>query len=143
MSHVEQVDTSSAPAAKERVSRFLESYFAAMETNEPALYSAYYADNIQLVFGNEAPISGRDAVVEAFDSVLGRVRSLHHDLVNVWTGSDGVVIFESIGSWHLVGGRSVSVPACSVFTIHDDLFTDLRIYVDNAPVFAALEDEGR
>ena len=114
-----------------------------METNDPARYSAYYTDNIQLVFGNEAPIRGRVAVVEAFDSVLGRVRSLHHDLVNVWTESDGVVIFESIGTWHLVGGRSVSVPACSVFTIQHDLFTDLRIYVDNAPVFAALEDEGR
>src|SRR6476661_635085 len=101
MSHIEQEGTSSATAAKERVTRFLETYFAAMETNDPARYSAFYADDIQLVFGNEAPIRGRDAVVEAFDSVLGRVRSLHHDLVNVWTGSDGVVIFESIGSWHL------------------------------------------
>lgn len=141
MGHDDHHDTGTASI--ERVTRFLETYFAAMETNDPAQYAAFYADHIQLRFGNEAPIRGRDAVVEAFGGVLGRVSSLHHDLVNVWTESGGVVIFESIGTWHLRGGGSVSVPACSVFTINDDLFTVLRIYVDNAPVFAALDAEGR
>lgn len=125
------------------LSAFLEEYYAAMETNDPARYSAYYAEDIKLTFGNEAPIHGRPAVIEAFDSVLGRFRSLHHDLVNVWPEAGGVVIFESIGTWHLHSGSSVSVPACSVFTITDGLFTELRIYVDNEPVFAALEQEDR
>ena len=135
--------TSSVPLDDEVVTDFLKRYYAAMETNDPHQYGAFYAENIQLTFGNEAPIVGRDAVLKAFHGVLKRVRSLHHDLVSVWPESRGVVIFESIGTWHLFSGKSVSVPACSVFTIANDLFTDLRIYVDNAPVFAALDEEGR
>ncbi|MGC5172751.1 nuclear transport factor 2 family protein [Microbacterium sp. DT81.1] len=128
---------------RERVAHFLENYYDAMETNDPARYSAYYAEDITLTFGNEAPIHGRQAVTEAFDGVLSRFRSLQHELVNVWSEAAGVVIFESIGTWNLHGGESVSVPACSVFTIRGDRLTDLRIYVDNGPVFAALEQETR
>ncbi len=124
---------------RDQVTAFLVEYYTAMETNDPAKYSAYYADDLTLTFGNADPIHGREAAVEAFDSVLRRFTSLAHDLVNVWPQSDGVVIFESIGTWHLRTGESVSVPACSIFTIVDELFTEMRIYVDNADVFAALE----
>lgn len=130
---------SSTPADLDAVTRFLEQYYAAMETNDPDEYSAYYSDDIRLTFGNDETIHGKASATDAFDSVLGRFASLHHDLVNVWPQPDGVVIFESLGTWHLRNGASVTVPACSVFTVIDGLFTDLRIYVDNAPVFAALE----
>ena len=137
------MSSSGSPApAREQVSQFLDEYYSEMESNDPARYSRYYADDIRLTFGNEEVIVGREAVVEAFDSMLSRFASLHHDLVSVWPQADGVVIFESVGTWLLRGGESVSIPACSVFTISGGVFTELRIYVDNAPVFAALEREG-
>lgn len=119
--------------------RFLEHYYAEMETNDPQRYGAFYAEDVSLRFGNAPTLSGRAAVVSAFEEVLGRVASLHHDLVNVWEQDGGVVVFESVATWRLFDSTELSINACSVFTIVDDLFTDLRIYVDNAPLFAELD----
>ena len=116
----------------------LNEYYAAMETNDPRRYGGYYADDMTLTFGNSPTIYGRENIVAAFAEVLGRVRSLHHDLVNVWEHSGGVVVYESVGRWNLYDGTQVSINACTVLTVADRRFVDQRIYVDNAPLFAAL-----
>ena len=67
------------------------------------------------------------------------MRSLHHDLVNVWEQADGVVVYESAARWNLFDGTQVSINACTVLTIVGSTFTDQRIYVDNAPLFNALD----
>jgi ketosteroid isomerase-like protein len=116
----------------------LTEYYGAMESNDPRRYGTYYADDMSLTFGNDPTITGRENVVAAFAEVLTRVRSLHHDLVNVWEQDGGVVIYESVGVWHLFDGTSISINACTVLTLVGGKFADQRIYVDNAPVFAAL-----
>jgi ketosteroid isomerase-like protein len=116
----------------------LPEYYAAMEANDPLRYSAYYAEDMTLTFGNNPTIRGRRNVVAAFGAVLNRVRSLHHDLVNVWEQGGGVVIYESVGVWSLLDGQQVSINACTVLTVVDGKFIDQRIYVDNAPLEAAL-----
>jgi ketosteroid isomerase-like protein len=116
----------------------LTKYYDAMEANDPERYGAYYADDMTLTFANSPAVTGRESVIAAFSDVLNKVRSLHHDLVNVWEEDGGVVIFESVGTWNLHNGTAISINACSVLTLVDGKFTDQRIYVDNAPVFAAL-----
>ena len=116
----------------------LTKYYDAMEENDPERYGAYYADDMTLTFANSPAVTGRESAIAAFSDVLNKVRSLHHDLVNVWEEDGGVVIFESVGTWKLHNGTAISINACSVFTFVDGKFTDQRIYVDNAPVLAAL-----
>jgi ketosteroid isomerase-like protein len=116
----------------------LDEYYGAMESNDPQRYGTYYADNMTLTFGNSPTITGRENVVAAFAEVLNRVQSLHHDLVNVWEQDGGVVVYESVGVWKLFDGRKISINACTVLTLTGWKFVDQRIYVDNAPVFAAL-----
>jgi ketosteroid isomerase-like protein len=109
-----------------------------MESNDPQRYGTYYADDMTLTFGNSPTIKGRENVLAAFAEVLNRVRSLHHDLVNVWEVDSGVVVYESVGEWNLHDGTKVSIGAATVVTLVDGKFVDQRIYVDNAPVAAAL-----
>jgi ketosteroid isomerase-like protein len=116
----------------------LNEYYAAMESNDPQRYGAYYADDMTLTFGNSPTIKGRENVLAAFAEVLDRVRSLHHDLVNVWEVDGGVVVYESVGEWNLHDGTKVSINAGTVVTLVDGKFVDQRIYVDNTPVAAAL-----
>jgi ketosteroid isomerase-like protein len=117
---------------------FLEAYYDAMGSGDPERYGAFYADDMSLTFANSPTVYGRPAVLAAFAAVLNRVRSLHHDLVNVWEEEGGTVIFESVGTWNLRGGETIAIRACSVFTLVEGHFTDQRIYVDNAPVLEAL-----
>jgi SnoaL-like domain len=119
----------------------LTEYYAAMETSDPLRYGGYYADGMTLTFGNSPTITGRENVIAAFAEVLGKVRSLHHDLVNVWEQDDGVILYESVGVWNLFDGTRISINACTVLTVCDGKFNDQRIYVDNAPLDAALARE--
>lgn len=125
-------------SASQETLDLLTEYYAAMESGDPGRYGAYYAEEMTLTFGNSPRISGRENVIAAFAEVLGRVRSLHHDLVTVWEHDGGVVVYESVGTWNLFDGHQVAVGACTVLTVVGGRFTDQRIYVDNAPVSAAL-----
>ena len=125
-------------SASQATRELLVEYYAAMESNDPRRYGVYYADDMRLTFANSPTITGRDAIVAAFAEVLGRVRSLHHDLVNVWEQPDGVIVYESVGTWNLFDDTQVSINACTVVSVADGRFTDQRIYVDNAPLVAAL-----
>jgi ketosteroid isomerase-like protein len=124
--------------ASQATINLLDEYYGAMESNDPQRYGTYYAENMTLTFGNSPTIEGRENVVAAFAEVLNRVESLHHDLVNVWEQDGGVVVYESVGVWNLLDGRKISINACTVLTLTGGKFVDQRIYVDNAPVFAAL-----
>jgi limonene-1,2-epoxide hydrolase len=124
--------------ASQATIELLTEYYDAMETNEPGCYGTYYSDDMTLTFGNSPTIEGRENVIAAFAEVLKRVRSLHHDLVNVWEQDGGVVVYESVGVWNLFDGRKISINACTVLTVVGGKFVDQRIYVDNAPVFTAL-----
>jgi ketosteroid isomerase-like protein len=116
----------------------LTEYYDAMEANDPERYGAYYADDMTLTFANTPTVTGRESALATLSDVLKKVRSLHHDLINIWEEDGGVVVFESVGTWNLHDGTAISISACTVCNLAGGKFTDQRIYVDNAPVFAAL-----
>ena len=127
--------------ASTETARMLTEYYAAMEANNPREFGSYYAENMTLTFGNSPEIKGRENIIAAFSDKLNEVESLGHDLVNVWEEEGGVVFFESIGRWTLRSGAVIEIKAASKITIVNGKFVDQRIYVDNAPVFEALERE--
>ena len=127
--------------ASTETSRMLTEYFAAMEAKNFQEFGSYYAEDMTLSFGNSPEVKGRDNIISAFSDVLDKVVSLGHDLVNVWEEEGGVVFFEDIGRWTLRGGAVIEIKAASKITIVDGKFVDQRIYVDNAPLFEALERE--
>ncbi|WP_405667244.1 nuclear transport factor 2 family protein [Streptomyces sp. NBC_01166] len=120
--------------------KLLTEYYSAMEANCPREFGSYYAEDMTLTFGNSPEVKGRENVISAFRGALDKVASLGHDLVNVWE-EDGIVFFESVGRWTLRSGAVIEIKAASKITIVDGKFVDQRIYVDNAPVFDALERE--
>jgi ketosteroid isomerase-like protein len=127
--------------ASTETSRMLTEYFAAMEAKNSQEFGSYYAEDMTLTFGNSPEIKGRDNIISAFSDALDKVVSLGHDLVNVWEEEGGVVFFEDIGRWTLRGGAVIEIKAASKITVVDGKFVDQRIYVDNAPLFEALEQE--
>lgn len=127
--------------ASTETAEMLTEYYAAMEANNPREFGSYYAENMTLTFGNSPEIKGRENIISAFSDKLNEVESLGHDLVNVWEEEGGVVFFESVGRWTLHSGAVIEIKAASKITVLDGKFVDQRIYVDNAPVFEALEQE--
>lgn len=112
----------------------LTDYFAAMEAKDSERFGAYYAENISLTFANAPTVTGKDTVLAQMITLLGKVDSLAHPLINVWQEDDGVVVFEVASVWRFLDGVEITINACSIFTIEDGQFTDQRIYVDNSPI---------
>jgi hypothetical protein len=127
--------------ASAETSTMLTEYYAAMEAKDKRVFGSYYAEGMTLTFGNSSEVRGRDNVISAFNDALDQVVSLGHDLVNAWEEEGGVVFFESIGRWTLASGVVIEIKAASKITVVDGKFVDQRIYVDNAPLFEALERE--
>jgi ketosteroid isomerase-like protein len=122
------------PQADQATIDLLIDYFDAMEAKDFDRLGSYYADNISLTFANAPTITGREAMLEQMTTLVGKVKSLAHPLINVWQEDDGVIIFEVTSVWHLHDDTVINIRACAIFTIADGKFTDQRIYVDNAPV---------
>jgi ketosteroid isomerase-like protein len=122
------------PQADQATIDLLIDYFDAMEAKDFDRLGSYYADNISLTFANAPTITGRDAMLAQMTTLLGKVKSLAHPLINVWQEDDGVVILEVTSIWHFHDDTVIKINACSIFTVADGQFTDQRIYVDNAPV---------
>lgn len=87
-----------------------------------------------LTFANAPTVTGKDVVLAQLADIGGKVDSLAHPLVNDWREEDGVVIFEVDSVWRFPDGVVTTIRACSIFTVVDGTFTDMRIYVDNSPV---------
>src|SRR3954447_334264 len=122
------------PRADQATIDLLTDYFAAMEAKDLARLGSYYAEGITQTFANAPTITGRDAMLHRMTTLLGKVESLAHPLINVWQEEGGTVILEVTSIWRLHDDREVRINACSIFAIADGKFTDQRIYVDNAPV---------
>lgn len=124
-------------ASQETIDRLV-AYYAAIEAKDTATWSRHLADDMVVNFANNPRIEGAAAFVDAVEGMLAQVESLHHEIVAAWEDDDGRLIFESVGTWTLRGGSSVSISACSVCRVVDDKITEQHIYVDNAPLFEAL-----
>ena len=116
----------------------LTDYFAAMQAKGLPRLGEYYAEDITLTFANAPTVTGRKAVLAQMTTLLGKVESLAHPLINVWQEDDGVVVFEVASVWRFPDGAEATINACSIFTVADGKFTDQRIYVDNSPIDAYL-----
>jgi ketosteroid isomerase-like protein len=77
-------------------------------------------------------------VLAQMTTLLAKVESLAHPLINVWQEDDGVVVFEVASVCRFPDGGEATINACSIFTIAAGKFTDQRIYVDNSPIDAYL-----
>jgi ketosteroid isomerase-like protein len=126
------------PHADQATVDLLTDYFAAMQAKDSERIGSYYADDITLTFANAPTVTGRDAVLAQMTTLLAKVESLAHPLINVWQEDDGVVVFEVASVWRFPDGAEATINACSIFTIADGKFTDQRIYVDNSPINAYL-----
>ena len=73
------------PRADQTTIDSLTDYFAAMEVKDLDRLATFYADDITLTFANAAPGTGRDAVVHQMTTLLGKVKTFAHPLINMWT----------------------------------------------------------
>lgn len=98
--------------------------------------TAYFADDGVVVFGNNPPAVGHDAIAGALTGFWATIGGMHHEIKHTWT-SDGATVLEAVCSYTRHSGETVPIGCSTVIERRPDgLIDSLRIYIDLAPLFA-------
>ncbi|WP_170329771.1 nuclear transport factor 2 family protein [Ruegeria arenilitoris] len=119
---------------------FARMFFGKVDAQNAEDLRPYIASDIRLQMANLDPTRGADEMIVAFKATEERFRSIHHDILGVWTG-DGehgpVVSVEAIARYKIFDGRKVSLPVTSTLRLtQDGKVSDYRIFMDPGPAFA-------
>lgn len=98
---------------------------------------ANFATDGAVVFGNNPPAVGHDAISGALTGFWSTIGGMHHDIRNTWQNDDATTVLEAVCSYTRLSGDVVPIGCTTIIDRRDDgLITSLRIYIDLAPLFA-------
>ena len=125
------------PAAATEWARRL--YERSVDRKDAAGYAAAFVEDGWLRFGNNEPIAGRANIEAAIAGFFGAMQTLAHQPGRT-TVAGNLLFLEAIVTYLRHDGKSVSVPAMTVYEMAETTVTPLarrcNIYVDLAPLFA-------
>jgi ketosteroid isomerase-like protein len=109
--------------------------FGAFDAKDVSALVARMSDDVRLRLGNAEPVEGKSAFVEAVNAFLGSVAGFRHEVLEIWSDRDAVIVELDVHYTRLDGGE-VTVPCCNVFRLRDGLVCDYRSYIDATPVYS-------
>ena len=88
--------------------------------------------------GSQSSVLGKNAVRGVVRQLFAMLNGLRHDVKRLLTDRN-TVIFEAEVTYELKRGPSLTLPYVDVLTVGaNDLISDYRIYIDLAPMMAAV-----
>jgi hypothetical protein len=98
-------------------------------------FLGHHTADARVLFGNNPPAVGHDAIRGAIGGLWAAIDGLKHGFVNVW--QDGATtILECTVTYFRKDGKNVTVPCVSLLQRREERVAELRVHIDLAPVFA-------
>ena len=112
------------------------SIFQKVDTMDPHALDDVFAEDGRLVFGNNEPLVGLEAIAAGSGAFLSTLQGLRHRILNEWSiGADTIV--ETEVTYSRLDSKEVSLPAVSIWRVRNDgLIVDYRVFFDVAPIYA-------
>jgi ketosteroid isomerase-like protein len=110
--------------------------FATTDAKDIAANATHVTDDVELRFGNNDPVVGKDAYIAMSEEFYASLASLRHEIHSLWTVDDDFVITEMTVHYERLDGQRLSLPCANIFRLRDGLIADYRIFMDINPVFS-------
>ncbi|WP_088288255.1 nuclear transport factor 2 family protein [Kineosporia sp. A_224] len=125
------------------MSHWIDDYYADVDAMRLDAYIARHSDDAVVVFGNNPPAVGKEAIAGAIGGFWSMIGGLSHHQRNLWFVDDGsTAVLEVDVDYTTHGGAHVVVPCVSLLDKNaDGLVTSLRVHIDLAPLFAQIGAE--
>lgn len=114
---------------------FSERLFATIDRLDAAGFAGRFTADAVFVFGNAEPLHGPEAVAAGVGAFFDSIASLRHDITREFV-ADGTHVVEALVTYGRHDGKTLSVPAVSIYRRAGDHIDDYRIFVDLAPLYA-------
>ena len=115
---------------------YIDQYLDAMDRLDMAAYATFLASDVSVQFNNDAPVAGKDAVVQMLGGYWQAFASIEHEPLNIY-GTDERFMLEAFNHYVRHDGRKVTTRAVALTDRNGDgLVTSVRVFADASPVFA-------
>lgn len=111
-------------------------YFKTVDTLEASKIQEWFAEDMDLQFGN-TPIKGRETAMAAISGFIGQLQGMKHNIGDVFDEGDKVFV-DAVVTYHFRNGDILNIPAGTYLKREQEKISDLRVYIDLAPVYAKL-----
>jgi len=109
--------------------------FAAADAGDAVGFAGFFADNGQLVFGNDEPITARESITAGLTGFLGTIRGMRHAVVREWDIEDESIVELKV-TYDRLDGNRVTIPVVSIVRADEQgKIADYRVYYDLAPLY--------
>ncbi len=122
---------------------WIDDYYADVDAMRLEPFVERHSDDAVVVFGNNPPAVGKEAIRAAIGGFWSMIGGLRHERRNLWFVDDGATaVLEVVTHYTTKGGAEVAVPCVSLLDRNaDGKVTSLRVYIDLAPLFAQIGAE--
>ncbi|MCZ0984793.1 nuclear transport factor 2 family protein [Streptomyces diastatochromogenes] len=124
------------------MSDWLHSFYADVDAQQTERVLDRFTPDGELVFGSNPPAIGRAAMREVLENLRAALSGMRHEWCNRWTVDERTLVLEARVHYTTRGGTEVVLPCATVIDRDaSGLITSLRIHIDSAPLFTALDAE--
>jgi len=125
------------------MSTWIDDYYADVDAMRLEAFVERHGDDASVVFGNNPPSVGKEAIRAAIGGFWSMIGGLRHERRNLWFVNDGATaVLEVVTHYTTKGGAAVAVPCVSLLDRSaDGKVTSLRVHIDLAPLFAQIGAE--
>jgi hypothetical protein len=131
--------TSTAPSLAEVTAWAQKLYSEGVDKRDAKKFADAFVEGGTCRFGNNPELVGRDAIEEAITGFFTVMAGVQHSSAGTHYAGRTLVLEANV-TYTLHQGGTVSVPACTIFTMAEvspPKAESCRIYVDLAPLFSA------
>ena len=125
------------------MSDWITDYYADVDGMRLQAYVDRHTDDAEVVFGNNPPAVGRQAIGEAIGGFWSMIGGLRHERRNLWFVDEGrTAVLEVLVHYTTKGGAEVTMPCVSLLDrAADGRVSSLRVHIDLAPLFERIGAE--
>ena len=125
------------------MSTWIDDYYADVDAMRLEAFVERHSDDATVVFGNNPPAVGKEAIRAAIGGFWSMIGGLRHERRNLWFINDGhTAVLEAVTHYTTKGGAKIPVPCVSLLDRNaDGKVSSLRFYIDLAPLFGRIGAE--
>ncbi|VEP13022.1 Ethyl tert-butyl ether degradation EthD [Hyella patelloides LEGE 07179] len=108
--------------------------FSRGEAFDSAGFITFFTDKPLYQFGNFEICFDKPAIRQSADNFFSQINAVYHD-IKMMREVDDVVFVEMDVTYWRKDNSVITLPCCDIFRVEGDKFSELRIFMDVAPVF--------
>ncbi|MGL4652027.1 nuclear transport factor 2 family protein [Cetobacterium sp.] len=106
----------------------------ALDSKNTEVVLEYLTDNCIFQAGNIPAVQGKEAIKNIFDQFYLAVKSITHEITDIFESGDSVVQRGTV-TYTRLDGSTLKVPVCDVLKISDNKIAEYYIYIDWSELF--------